>query len=260
MLQRCQCASLCSRRSCLEVGWATFCTSGVFLLLQWAVCSPLAVTAPLSLCSYTKGTPFSLYKERVQEDLERQSCASWQPLLQLVPSCPEMEGRKGEGGRGGEGIRGLGNSAALCSSLSLPPLRPCPRALESLYLPVCSLAWWRTDNLVTKATQKISRSCQSPHLIHQATCWVPADSRDIAGWVLRTRTYQVAWCFCVLNFIDIKFMFHLLYLLGFTHKWKPTVFFFLCLTYCTTYNTVWVHPCCCKWQHFHSFLWLSNVP
>lgn len=135
MLQRCQCASLCSRRSCLEVGWATFCTSGVFLLLQWAVCSPLAVTAPLSLCSYTKGTPFSLYKERVQEDLERQSCASWQPLLQLVPSCPQMEGREGEGGRGGEGIRGLGNSRLLCA---LPCLsHPCGPAPEPLNLSTC---------------------------------------------------------------------------------------------------------------------------
>ena len=73
-------------------------------------------------------------------------------------------------------------SAALCSSLSLPPLEPCPRTLESLYRPVCSLAQWRTNNLVIKETQKISRSCQSPHLMHQATCWVPADAEILQVW------------------------------------------------------------------------------
>lgn len=107
------------------MGWATFCTSGVFLLLQWAVCSPLAVTAPLSLCSYTKGTPFFLYKEGVRKDLGRQSCAFWQPLLQLVPSCPEMEGREGEGEevvKGSEVWETLG-----CSVLF--PVSPTPGAL-----------------------------------------------------------------------------------------------------------------------------------
>lgn len=94
-------------------------------------------SAPFSVHLY-QGHPISLYKERVQEDLGRQSCAFWQPLLQLVPSCPEMEGREGEGGRGGEGIRGLGNSRLLCA---LPCLsHPCGRAPEPLNLSTCQFA------------------------------------------------------------------------------------------------------------------------
>lgn len=131
VLQRCWCASLCSRRSCLEVGWATFCTSGVFLLLQWAVCSPLAVTAPLCLCSYTKGTPFSLIRRGAGRFGEAELCVL-AASAETCPILPEMEGREGEG------IRGLGNSRLLCA---LPCLsHPCSPAPEPLNLSAVQVA------------------------------------------------------------------------------------------------------------------------
>ena len=35
----------------------------------------------------------------------------------------------------------------------------------------------------------------------------------------------------------------------------------LCLTYFTKYNTLQVHPCCCKWQNFILFYdWVGSIP
>ena len=76
-------------------GLGDFGTSGVFLLLQRAVCSPLAVTAPL--CAVIPRHPILPYKEGVQVALGRQSCAFWQPLLKLVPSCPRWRGGREKG-------------------------------------------------------------------------------------------------------------------------------------------------------------------
>ena len=37
------------------------------------------------------------------------------------------------------------------------------------------------------------------------------------------------------------------------------VFVFLCLIYFTQHNVLQIHLCCCKWQNFSIFLWLSSM-
>ena len=37
------------------------------------------------------------------------------------------------------------------------------------------------------------------------------------------------------------------------------IFVFLCLTYFTYYNNLWVYPCCYKLLHYF-YVWLSNIP
>ena len=46
-------------------------------------------------------------------------------------------------------------------------------------------------------------------------------------------------------------MYHLF--LDCTYKWYHTIFIFLCLTYFTQYDNLWVHPCCYKWNYFILF-------
>ena len=37
------------------------------------------------------------------------------------------------------------------------------------------------------------------------------------------------------------------------YKQYHMVFVFLCLTYFTQYDNLWVHPCCCRWHYFILF-------
>ena len=46
----------------------------------------------------------------------------------------------------------------------------------------------------------------------------------------------------------------LLWFLDYTYKWNHMVFVFLFLTYLISHNTLWVHPCCHKWQDFIIFM------
>ena len=37
-------------------------------------------------------------------------------------------------------------------------------------------------------------------------------------------------------------------------KQSPVIFVFLCLSYCTYYDSFWVHPCFCKWHYLILFM------
>lgn len=105
---------------------------GILTSAMGCVFSTGCNSTPLSVQLY-QGHPILPYKEGVQEDLGRQSCAFWQPLLKLVPSCLRWRG-----GREGEGIKGLGNSRLLCA---LPcPSHPCGPAPEPLNLSAVQVA------------------------------------------------------------------------------------------------------------------------
>ena len=59
------------------------------------------------------------------------------------------------------------------------------------------------------------------------------------------------------------YMYFSFLLLDSAYKWQHTVFVFICLTYFTKHNTLYVHLHGCKWQSvilFILFLWLSNIP
>ena len=64
---------------------------------------------------------------------------------------------------------------------------------------------------------------------------------------------------CVYEFVTILSV-HLFCPLDSTWKWNHIALVFLCLTYFPQHNTFRAHPCCCRWQDFILFLWLSNIP
>ena len=43
-------------------------------------------------------------------------------------------------------------------------------------------------------------------------------------------------------------------------KWYHMTFVLLCLTCFTHYDSLWVHPCCCKWQYCILFKRVSDIP
>ena len=53
---------------------------------------------------------------------------------------------------------------------------------------------------------------------------------------------------------------HLFCFLNSTYEWNYMAFIFLQLTFFTSHYIFWIHPCCCKWQDFILFLWLSDIP
>ena len=47
--------------------------------------------------------------------------------------------------------------------------------------------------------------------------------------------------------------FILVFFLDFTYIWNYMAFVFVCLTYFTQHSTIYVHPCCFRWQDFILF-------
>ena len=54
-----------------------------------------------------------------------------------------------------------------------------------------------------------------------------------------------------ISLLSVFVLFCLVWFLDSTYKWKHTVFPFL--IYFTQYTTLWVHPCCYRWQDFILF-------